>query len=295
MNGKSTNSLKYIFDFVRESKFIHGAYPVIRVLIAISSLITAHVLGYADRLGIGVEAFVGFEVAGDLFADFISNVLFAGIFTSIVAIPALLLSNQKGGEVQGDFLIALKSKILFVILFVIIFIYLYLNLRYTSLSRALDYGIQSVYLVEASILVAIGSFIICKTKGLKYPFTSLLMLVLFPTFYYAGEVKAGTVPKNKLMQVVFSNGTKLDGYPLHRVSNGIIFKKHNFFEFDVGTVFIPYSSVIMITEPSVYSGGAAPALANDYPRMIPEKKNLAIKKVPSKELSNEANKFIESK
>ncbi|PWQ96423.1 hypothetical protein DKT75_10615 [Leucothrix arctica] len=121
------------------------------------------------------------------------------------------------------------------------------------------------------------------------------MLVLFPTFYYAGEVKAGTVPKNRLMQVVFSNGTKLDGYPLHRVSNGIIFKKHKFFGFDVGTVFIPYSSVIMITEPSVYAGSAAPVLVNDYPRMIPEKKNLTVKKVPSKALSNEATKFIESK
>ncbi|PWQ97058.1 hypothetical protein [Leucothrix arctica] len=146
MNGKSTNSLKYIFDLIRESKFIHGAYPVIRVLIAISSLITAHVLGYTDRLGIGVEAFVGFEVVGDLFADFISNVLFAGIFTSIIAIPAFLLSDQKGGEVQGDFWIALKSKILFMALFGIIFIFLYLNLIYASPFMALDYVSRTAWL-----------------------------------------------------------------------------------------------------------------------------------------------------
>lgn len=51
-----------------------------------------------------------------------------------------------------------------------------------------------------------------------------------------------------LRQIVFSDDSRLDGYPLHRVRNGIIVSKFQHFAFDYGAVFIPYSSFKMITE-----------------------------------------------
>ena len=95
----------------------------------------------------------------------------------------------------------------------------------------------------------------------------VLLVFLLSFSYVLGEVRAGTVPEYSWKQVVFLDDTRLDGYPLHRVSGGIIFRKRKFFSFDVGAVFIPYSSIKFITEPRRDSAGDQ-VLSLDYPSFI---------------------------
>lgn len=254
-----------------------NAVLVVRLLIAISWLATAHILGYVERLGIGVGAFIGLEIAIDLFADFASSAITATIVSSLI-VGVILLSNEIFNHQENHFEKStnltdiwqnLSSKkyalVLTIAIFLVIFTVSYLNT--TQFFSALGYGISTFSLIASLVLVLVSILLWIYWDSTWHIVVSSLIPFLLSLSYYAGELKAGTIPEFRLMQVVFLDDKRLDGYPLHRVSSGIIFRKREHFGFDVGTVFIPYSSIKMVTEPARDSDGSL-VLSQDYPSII---------------------------
>ena len=254
-----------------------NAISILRIFLVFSTLATAHLIGYVERLGIGVGTFVGLEIAGDLFADFVSAVLWATIISSLLATVLLLIKevshafrfgpNNDAG--RATFLEQLRSnnQILLIVAVVFLVTFTVQYLPTTDLFAALGFGV-STFALSLSICLMLASLLIKFTTHASstlwlFSLTPLLLAVSF----YAGELKAGIKPEFRLMQVVFRDQTKLDGYPLHRVTGGIIFRKYSHFSFDVGSVFIPYSAIRLVTEPARDSGGNH-VLSSDYPSIV---------------------------
>ena len=72
--------------------------------------------------------------------------------------------------------------------------------------------------------------------------------------FYTGELKAGQTRTGGEREIIFIDSSKIQGYVLHRVENGILFQKKNFNPFNYGTIFVPYDSIKFISEVDDYPG-----------------------------------------
>lgn len=260
------SKLKATHDYLSNEYVL--AYLTFRVFLVATSLFSMHVFGYIHRLGLGVRPFIGLEVAADLFADIVFNFLMGiGVFGALAfVIHALHLSALKlfpaiksGNVGRSEFTVSLCIAI-------IVFIWNYLDSAYWF--RSFGYSNNSLALVVVGLGLVVVAILMWLRKLIEPAMvTYALVPFLFALSYSLGVTKAGSVPEYAWKQVIFSDGTRMDGYPLHRVRDGMIFRKRRYFSFDTGAIFIPYSSVMFVTEPPRDSGGGL-LLSGDYPSIV---------------------------
>ncbi len=237
------------------------AYFAARFGFAASTILSMHVFGYVHKLGIGMRPFVGLEVTADLLADIlyflislvISFTLYFFLFSTVGRLFEYTQKYQKWMPMAAGILALYYA------------LGKYLNFSFWS--GSFGYASSSYFLFIPLVALIFAAVLRWRGKVGTEMLTSVLLVFLLSFSYVLGEVRAGTVPEYSWKQVVFLDDTRLDGYPLHRVSGGIIFRKRKFFSFDVGAVFIPYSSIKFITEPRRDSAGDQ-VLSLDYPSFI---------------------------
>lgn len=264
------------FGWLTSVQNLHGllsqnyptSYVLARVILACSSVFAMHVFGYVHKLGIGVSAFVGMEVATDLLASIIYSflkslvVFFLFLFATFLFFEVLARCFDQFGKSERNsnfrLLLATLSA-------VCVFTLNYVDFGQWSASFG---NVNSTFLFGIS-LFALCCAIVCSWIKImnSQVMAGVLISFLFSSSYLLGEMRAGSVPDYGWRQIVFVDGSRLDGFPLHRVRDGFIFKKRDFFAFDTGVVFVPFNSIKFITEPSRTTDGEF-VLSRDYPSWI---------------------------
>lgn len=260
--AEQNNHKERFIDSVKKYMSTKNIYFAIKILIAFTSIWTAHLVGYIEAIGVGVRNFIGFEVSGDLFFEFISKLSKSAIFSILYITPILI-------AVQLLKFSALKYLLIKVSLFTAFclasFLPNYLQVR--SFTATLGYAtIHSELLFLAVIASIFGILYLCQ-DWLFDIFIAFFSALILAGAYYAGELKAESFPEIAPRHVIFLDDTILTGYPLHRVEGGIIFRKESYFPFDTGSVFIPYAAIKMVTEPPRDQSGKN-IISNDYPGII---------------------------
>ena len=253
------------------SKKYPGTYFALRVLLAGSTLFAMHLFGYIHRLGIGVRPFIGAEVATDLLAD-ITYAFFVSAAVGVLTFFVLTVAMRLCVKLIKRFFSEPQRQLTFVSAVIALFAGIYTFLKtYFGFgfwwTASFGYGVSN-----SALCFSTGAFLLAGVmlyfEKIGAHLAGSVVLVLFLNWsYFFGAVKAGSVPEYNWKQIVFLDDTRLDGYPLHRVSDGIIFRKRDFFALDTGAVFVPFSSFKFITEPAVDSGGDA-VLSRDYPGTV---------------------------
>lgn len=242
-------------------------YLIGRILIAASSVFSMHVFGYAHRLGIGVKPFVGLEVAADLFSEVLYSVLATLVAFGVLLFFVTILMKASFRLLSPDAVSNPESVSFGLALLLAAMFFTNNYLDFTYWSGSFGYA-NSASWVLLPLIATVAGFALWWGGVIKAPlFAVTAISLLMSVSYFLGEIKAGSSPEYVWKQIVFLDDTRLDGFPLHRVADGIIFRKRDYFAFDTGAVFVPYSSIKFITEPSRDSSGTS-VTSRDYPSHV---------------------------
>ncbi|WP_299402530.1 hypothetical protein [uncultured Roseobacter sp.] len=243
-------------------------YIALRIALAVSSIFAMHVFGYVHKLGVGVAPFIGLEVTADLLANVFYNSLNAFVVFILSAFAFYILFRiiyKLFGSVDEPAFGSEFGYWLALAAAMGIFVNDYVSIE--SWSASFGYA-NSTFLFSISALAFVLSVFLFWLKIIgTQMFSAVVISFLLSFSYLLGEVKAGSTPEYAWKQIVFVDDSRLDGFPLHRVRDGFIFRKRSYFAFDSGAVFVPFHSVKFITEPSRTSGGEQ-VFSRDYPSWI---------------------------
>lgn len=95
------------------------------MILALSTIVTAHLLGYIQTLGLGIGAFVGIEVAGDLFYRFHGGVWCKPLSTRVSSSYQFYLLLNPSGEKKSIMVVSFDKglrEIIFPLSVVFVFV-----------------------------------------------------------------------------------------------------------------------------------------------------------------------------